>query len=77
MQKQDKRERAETLISDLARATSPEVLAVRELLSLQYEITKDKLVSADAAELVKLQGEARCLDRLFKSLTRPVTTNQE
>lgn len=76
MQKQDRRLRAETLAKDLANSTSPEVLFMRELIDIQYELTKEKLVEAAGDEVFKFQGEARCLDRIARQLTRPAAAQK-
>jgi hypothetical protein len=76
MQKQDRKARVQQLENDLAKSTSPEVLFVRELLKLKFEEAKDRLVDAVGDDVFKIQGEAKCLDGMFKKLTAPPAPQQ-
>lgn len=75
----DRKDRVRQLTEDLLRSTSYEVVALRELVDLMIEETKDKLIETIGDETLRVQGEARALVRFHRSLTRPAppTTQQE
>jgi hypothetical protein len=62
----DRRERLNTLIGDLSKSTSPEVMWLREVLDLQFEDAKDRLVDAEGVDFQRIQGEARYLEKFTK-----------
>lgn len=68
MELKERRERINQLQSDLAKSTSPEAEWMRELLRLQFEDAKERLVSAEAVDIPRIQGEARFLDKTSKQM---------
>lgn len=68
MDLKQRRERLNTLISDLANSTSPEVMWMRELFDLQYEDAKDRLIDAEGVDFPRIQGEARYLEKFTRQL---------
>lgn len=69
--KRDRKARASQLVNDLQRSTAFEVVAIKELVNLLYEDAKHKLVMGEGDNLLRLQGEARALQRLYEDLTTP------
>jgi hypothetical protein len=68
MDLKERRERLNTLTTDLAKSTSPEVMWMRELFDLQFEDAKDRLVDAEGIDFQRIQGEARYLEKFIKTL---------
>jgi hypothetical protein len=68
MDLKERRERLNTLIGDLAKSTSPEVVWMRELFDLQLEDAKDRLIDAELVDFQRIQGEAKYLERFTKTL---------
>lgn len=64
-----RRERINLLISDLAKSTAPEGEWLRELLQLQFEDAKDRLIDAQDADIPRTQGEARFLEKIHRQMT--------
>lgn len=54
----------------LQQSTSIEADAIRELVDLMYEDAKEGLVRTSGDDMLRLQGEAQCLRRLYDRLTR-------
>lgn len=75
--KSNRKERTQQLANDLQKSSLYEVNAMRDLVDLLFEDAKDLLVSASGDELLRLQGEARALERLYSKLTRPVVGAQQ
>lgn len=76
--KPTRKDRVSQLVGDLQKSTAYEALAIRELVGLLFEDTKHSLVSSEGEATLRLQGEARALDKLYKQLTRPSpVVNQE
>lgn len=76
----DLKERKERILlrtNDLRKSTAFEVDAIRELLDLLFEEAKDTMVGANGDELIRIQGEAKAMERLFKQLTRPVLATRK
>lgn len=69
MDLKERRERLNQLISDLAKATSPEVMWMREMFELQYEDAKERLVEAETIDIPRIQGEARYIEKLFRQMS--------
>jgi hypothetical protein len=76
MVKKDRKARVEQLTIELQKSIAPEAIAVKELLILLFEEAKNKLVSSEGDQTLRLQGEAKALERLYIQLTRPAL-NQE
>jgi hypothetical protein len=68
MDLKERRERLNTLTSDLAKSTSPEVVWMRELFDLQLEDAKDRLIDAELVDFQRIQGEAKYLEKFTKTL---------
>lgn len=68
MDLKERRERINQLISDLAKSTAPEGEWLRELMTLQFEDAKDRLVDAQDADIPRIQGEARFLEKAHKQM---------
>lgn len=68
LSKQERKNRIDQLVSDLAKSTSPEVEWMRELFDLQFEDVKDRLITADATTFAAVQGEARYLEKFSRQL---------
>ena len=66
MDLKERRERIQQLQSDLANGTSNEAQWVRELLELQFEDAKERLIEAEGIDVPRIQGEARFLEKQFK-----------
>lgn len=66
MDLKERRERLSTLMADLAKSTSPEVMWMRELFDLQFEDAKERLVDAEPVDVQRIQGEARYLEKFTK-----------
>lgn len=77
--KKDRKADVQRLARDLQKSGTYEANIARELVDLLYEEVKDGLVAASGDEMLKMQGEARALERLYKKLTTevPGTTTQE
>lgn len=60
----DRKKRIDLLAADLVRSHSQDVLAVRELLTLLVEDTKDSLVMSTGDDTVRAQGVAQALIKL-------------
>lgn len=77
--KKNHKERMHQLASELQRSHTIEADMTRELVNLLFESAKHNLVNYEGENLLRLQGEARALDRLYKQLTQPapaLTTEQ-
>jgi hypothetical protein len=77
--KQDRKAEIHRLTTELNKSRAYEAEHAKKLVQLLFEDAKDGLVSAFGDELIKLQGEARAMDRLYKRLTEtvPKTTPEE
>jgi hypothetical protein len=64
-----RRKRILEIASELQNSISPEALNIKKMVGLLFEEAKHKLVSAEGDDLLRLQGEARALDKLYKELT--------
>lgn len=69
METKERKEQLNKLLSDLAASTAIEVNWVRELFRIQYEDAKERLVQAEGAEMLRLQGEAKVMERLYRQLS--------
>lgn len=65
------------LVKSINRSTSVEADHIRKLVALRYEAAKEKLVNGDGPDMLKLQGEAQCLKKLYNDLTRTLNDPQE
>lgn len=68
METKERKDRLNKLLTDLARSDAPEAKWVRELLELQAEDAKERLVNAESIDVPRIQGEARVMDGLMKKL---------
>lgn len=68
MEKKDRRERVNELLASISKSTSPEMEWVREMLMLQFEDAKDRLIDAQEIDVPRIQGEARFLEKLHKQM---------
>jgi hypothetical protein len=68
--KTERKKRAQELASDLQRSRAPEVAAIKELVMLQYEEAKESLVEMIGEDVLRKQGGAQALKRLYDMLTR-------
>jgi hypothetical protein len=67
--KKDRKAEIQRLASELQKSTIYEVDNARKLVDALFEEAKDGLVSASGEDVLRLQGEARALERLYKRLT--------
>lgn len=72
MIRQELRDKADQLARDLSKSRTVETDWMRELLRINYEVAKEKLVDAMREDVPILQGKARAYEEFFKQLTRPV-----
>lgn len=56
-------------LRDAARLQDPLAQAVIELVKLSGDMAKESLVSAEGDDMLRLQGAARHMTRLYKELT--------
>jgi hypothetical protein len=75
--RQERRDRAQQIATELQGRPVDEVRMMIELVALQYELSKDTLVNAVGEDLLRIQGEARAFERLHKLLTRTASANKE
>lgn len=68
METKERKERLNNLLNDLARSDAPEAKLMRELLDLQFEDAKERLVDAIGDDIPRIQGEARIMERLSRQL---------
>jgi predicted RNA binding protein with dsRBD fold (UPF0201 family) len=64
-----KKEQARRLASNLQKSTAPEVQQVKEMIVLLLEDAKHSLIAAEGDAILRLQGEARSLQRIYELLT--------
>src|SRR4051812_43907536 len=69
MEMKGRKEQARQIASSLQKSSVPEVKQVKEMISLLLEDVKHNLISAEGDMVLRLQGEARVLSRLFEQLT--------
>lgn len=69
MEVKARKERIDLLLTDLARSTAPENVWLLEVIELQLEDAKDRLINADGVDVPRIQGEARFLEKLSRQLT--------
>jgi hypothetical protein len=69
MEVKGRRERARQLASGLQQSGTSEVQQVKEMIGLLLEDAKHNLVTAEGDALIRLQGEARLLQRIYEQLT--------
>jgi hypothetical protein len=77
MTKQVRKARAAKLAADLYRSQLPEAQAIKELIGLLIDEAKDSLVDASGDDTLRLQGEAKALLRMQRSITTAPPTNKE
>jgi 4-diphosphocytidyl-2C-methyl-D-erythritol kinase len=65
----NRKERVRQLAGKLQSSTAEEAQQVKEMVGLLLEDAKHNLVSAEGAALIRLQGEARALQRIYEQLT--------
>lgn len=69
----------EQLLRDAAKRQEPLAEWAIELVKLTAEAVKESLVTAEGDDMLRVQGAARALDRLHKTLTKTppsITENQ-
>jgi hypothetical protein len=64
-----RKDQARQIASDLQKSSTSEVQQVKQMIALLLEDAKHNLVLAEGDVLVRLQGEARLLQRLYEQLT--------
>jgi hypothetical protein len=69
MEAKGRKERARQLASSLQQSGTSEVQQVKEMIGLLLEDAKHNLVTAEGDALIRLQGEARLLQRIYEQLT--------
>ncbi len=57
------------LVETIRKSPNPEARAAVALVGALLEAAKQKMLSAAGEDLLRTQGEAQCLDRLYKQLT--------
>lgn len=65
-----RRKRVVEIQNKLNLSTTPEAAEVKEMLAALLAEAKDKLVESSGEDMLKVQGEARLLKRLYNALTR-------
>jgi ribosomal protein L17 len=68
-----RKEQARQLASKLQQSTTEDAQQVKQMVGLLLEEAKHNLVTAEGAVLLRLQGEARALQRIFEQLTKKPT----
>lgn len=63
------KERLAELAGHIQRSTAAEARMVVEMVGLMVEESRGRLVDAEGQDIHRVQGEARALTRLYKSLT--------
>lgn len=63
------KERLAELTGHIQRSTAAEARMVVEMVGLMVEESRTRLVDAEGQDIYRMQGEARVLTRLYKSLT--------
>lgn len=71
------KELAQQLVDELARSKSFEADTARKMVLALYEEAKETLVDAMGEDLLRKQGEAKAMEKLYKRLTNPRVTQQE
>jgi hypothetical protein len=69
--KKDRKERIARLANSILTSPGSEAAAIKEMIDLSFEEAKHALVDAEGDTLLRLQGEARALRKLYTQLTRP------
>ena len=69
MEAKGRKEQARQLASDLQKSLSAEAQQIKQMIGLLLEDVKHSLISAEGDALLRLQGEARHLQRLYEQLT--------
>lgn len=64
-----RKQEARQLASELQKSATPEAQQVKQMIGLLLEDAKHNLVTAEGDALLRLQGEARFLSKLFEQLT--------
>ena len=77
MSRQERKARAQALATDLQKSSTHEASAAKELVDLLFEEAKEALVTASGEETIRLQGEARAMERLYKKLTVSAPTAKQ
>lgn len=73
----NRRQRSQEIANNLQLSQAPEAAAIKELLVLQFEEMKTRLVSARDDDILREQGGALALERLLDLLTRaPLPTKE-
>lgn len=63
------KDQARQLASELQQSTMPEAYKIKQMIDLLFENVKHNLVNAEGDNFLRLQGEARLLQRLREQLT--------
>lgn len=72
--KRSRKEQIGQLASELQRSTGREADIIKQLVDLLFEEAKAKLVNSEGDVTLRLQGEARALEALYRQLTVPSPT---
>lgn len=63
-----RKEAINKLLNDLAKSDATEAKWIRELIALQADGAKERLVNAEGIDVPRIQGEARLMDTWCKLL---------
>lgn len=64
-----RKDQARQLANDLQKSNASEVQQAKEMIALLIEDAKHNLVGAEGDAILRLQGEARSLQRIYEWLT--------
>jgi predicted RNA binding protein with dsRBD fold (UPF0201 family) len=65
----NRKEQARRLAASIQQSTAPEAQQVKQMIGLLLEDARHNLVTSEGDSLLRLQGEARLLQRLHDQLT--------
>jgi ribosomal protein L17 len=65
----NRKEQARQLAQKLQQSTSEEAQQIKQMVGLLLDDAKHNLIGAEGEAILRLQGEARALQRIFDQLT--------
>lgn len=68
METKERKAQREQLLSDLAKSDETSAKWARDLIKLQLEDARDRLVDAEGVDIPRIQGEARLMERWHRLL---------
>lgn len=74
---QGRKSRAQEIVTELQKSTTHEARTMKELVNLLFEDAKHNLVTAQGDDILRLQGGAQALRRLFRDLSEPSPVTKE